>query len=98
MSQPALKHSFITSLKYSSTAKWKMMSGTSDFKIRAPVLQRRAEADARAPETPETRRHCAVARKKAMVDMAQLNPRKKIMWDAGDRHGHHLFIGVWEDH
>ena len=54
-----------------------MMSGTSDFKIRAPELQRRAEADARAPETPETRRHGAVARKKAMVDMAQLEPQKK---------------------
>jgi hypothetical protein len=79
MSQPALKHSFITSLKYSSTAKWKMMSGTSDFKIRAPVLQRRAEADA-PQKTPETRRHCAVARKKAMVDIAQLEPPKKIMF------------------
>ena len=38
------------------------MSGTSDFKIRAPVLQR-------APET--LGRHGAVERKKAMVDMAQ---------------------------
>jgi hypothetical protein len=43
------------------------------------VLQRRAEADA-PQKTPETRRHCAVARKKAMVDIAQLEPPKKIMF------------------
>lgn len=60
----------VSRLRYSSTAKWKMMSGTSDFKIRARVAAAcPRRADKPMAGLPPVAGRMA-RRRNAMADMA----------------------------